>query len=70
MQNNNNTNKGRSYTSNKSYNSTNAPELEQKPTYLSGLFKPPSDPTEAEIERAKLHGRIPNNTHNSATFTA
>lgn len=62
-------NKGKSYTQNKNYKSPNTQEPEQKPTYLSGLFKPPSDPREAEIERARLYGRVPQNTNINGSFS-
>jgi hypothetical protein len=67
MQNNNNK-PNRSYTPSKDYISPNAPEPELRPTYLSGLFKPPSDPKEAEIERAKLHGRQSQNDNKFGSF--
>jgi hypothetical protein len=66
--NNNNPNRGKSYTPNKNYNNT-TPEPEQKPTYLSSLFKPPTDPDEARAERDRLYGRTPQNTKVSSTFT-
>lgn len=69
MQTNNNPNKGRSYTPGKGYNSTNAPEPEQPRSYLSNLFKPPFDESEAEAERDKLYGRTPLNINKSGSFT-
>lgn len=71
MQNNNNQTKPSkgNYTS-KSYNRIATQEPEQKPTYLSSLFKAPTDPREAEIERAKLHGRQPQNDNKYGSFKA
>ena len=69
MQTNSNQNKGRSYTTGKGYNNANAQEPEQPRTYLSNLFKPPSDPDEAKAEHERLHGRTPNNTKISSTLT-
>lgn len=68
MQTNSNKNKGRSYTPNKGYTHT-VQETEQKPTYLSSLFKPPTDPDEAKAEHERLHGRTPSNTKISSTLT-
>ena len=70
MQTNNNPNRGKSYTPSKGYNNNdNAQEPEQPRTELSNLFKPPSDPDEAEAERDKLYGRTPRNTNKSGSFT-
>lgn len=67
--NNNNPNKGRRYIPGKGYNNASVQEQEQPRTYLSNLFKPPSDPDEAKAEQERLYGRTPNNTKISSTFT-